>query len=154
MGITIHFRGRVNPKIRTKEFYIYAALISREFGWMISDLESRENNVAYFEIHPHEFCEPMIFNITPEGFFSDHCKTQFAPIDVHKKMISLFEQVKKKLSEFLIQDEGGYWETRDEKHLERQITNCFLAIRDEMDKDPEYYGPVKTEDGRIVDLTK
>jgi len=75
-------------------------------------------------------------------------------LEVHKGVISLFDQLKIKLSELIIQDEGGYWETRNEDHLLEQITNCYLAIQKEKEEDPDAYGPVKTEDGRITDLVK
>lgn len=154
MGVTIHFQGKMNPKIRVKEFYILSSLICKEFDWEITDLAETDQKGHIFIITPHENCELLIFRITPEGFFSDHCKTQFAPPEIHKGIVSLFDQVKIKFSELIIKDEGGYWETRDEDHLLEQITNCYLAIQAEKEKDPEAYGPVKTEDGRITDLVQ
>ncbi len=154
MGVTIHFRGKMNPKIRVKELYILSSLICKEYGWEITEMVETEQKGQVFVITPHENCELLIFRITPEGFFSDRCKTQFAPLEVHKGVISLFDQLKIKLSELIIQDEGGYWETRNEDHLLEQITNCYLAIQKEKEEDPDAYGPVKTEDGRITDLVK
>jgi hypothetical protein len=154
MGVTIHYQGRVNQKIRLKEFHILSSLICKEHGWEISDMTETEQKGSLFVINPHENCEPLIFRITPEGNFSDHCKTQFAPIEVHKGIVSLFDQVRIKLSQLIIQDEGGYWETRDEEFLQDKIMDCYLAIQKTKEEDPETYGPVKTEDGRIVDLMK
>jgi hypothetical protein len=69
-------------------------------------------------------------------------------------VVDLFEQCRKKLSELVIQDEGGYWESRNAEALEDRITKCFLEMKKSMDEDPSYYGPVKSEDGRITDLVK
>jgi hypothetical protein len=154
MGVTIHYQGKLNPKIKVKELHIYAGLICREMKWEITDMVETDFNGHRFEITPHVNCEALLFRITPEGYFSDHCKTQFAPLEVHKNIISLFQQIKIKLSELIIQDEGGYWESHDEKFLEERIMNCFYAIQKEMDNNPDAYGPVKSEDGRIVDLIK
>ena len=154
MGVTIHFRGRMNPKIKTKELYIYSSLICRELKWWISDYEETEQGGHLFEIRPHENCEPLIFRLNPEGHFGDHCKTQFAPTEVHMGIVSLFDQLKIKLSELVIRDEGQYWETRKEKVLDENIQTCYLAIEKTKEEDPEFYGPVKSEDGRIADLVK
>lgn len=154
MGVTIHFRGKLNPKIRVKEFYILSSLICKEYDWDITELTETAQKGNSFKITMHEHCEPLFFYLNPEGMFSDRCKTQFAPIDIHKKIVSLFDQVKIKFSELIVQDEGGYWETRDEDHLELQITNCFLFMQKEKDENPDFYGPIKTDDERIVDLTR
>lgn len=154
MGISIHYQGRVNQKIRLKEFHIFSSLICKEFGWEISDMTETDEKWSIFEIQPHENCEPLIFRITPEGNFSDHCKTQFAPIEIHKGIVSFFDQVKIKLSQLIIQDEAGYWEMRNEELLQDKLLDCYLAIQKTKEEDSEAYGPVKMEDGRIVDLMR
>jgi len=154
MGVTIHFRGKLNPKIRVREFYILTSLICKEYGWDITEIKETAQKGNGFKITPHENCEPLFFNLNPEGLFSDRCKTQFAPMDIHKKIVSLFDQVKIKLSELIIQDEGGYWETRKDEHLQKQIENCFIFMQKEKDENPDFYGPIKTDDERIVDLTR
>jgi hypothetical protein len=154
MGITIHFQGRMNPKIKTKEFYILTSLICKENKWEVTDLQETEQKGLIFVVTSHENCELLIFRITPEGYFSDHCKTQFAPIEVHMGIIKLFDQVRIKFSELIIKDEGGYWESRDQTVLQERIDDCYIAMQKEKEADPEYYGPVKNEEGRIVDLVK
>lgn len=169
MGITIHYRGRISPKSPARQFYILAGLICKEKGWAISDLMETngpavliqmdgeipyEGKLLSFSIDPHEHCEPLNFQITGEGYFKNWCKTQFAPMDIHMGIVDLFDQVKIKLSELVIQDEGGYWEFRDARVLEERIVQCFLEIQKSKEDDPEYYGPVKSENGRITDLIK
>lgn len=169
MGITIHYRGKLHPKVKPKEFYLYAGLTAKEKGWKASDLfESEgpallahpEEDLAYngklstFVIEPHEHCEPLAFQITADGYFRNWCKTQFAPLEIHKGIVDFFSQMRIKFSEMVIQDEGGFWELRDEKVLEERIVTCFLEMQKTKDEDPEYYGPVKNEKGRITDLVK
>jgi hypothetical protein len=169
MGITIHYHGRVNPKVRTKEFYLFAGFVCKEKGWAVSDLIETDGKamlphpdgdipytgkLSTFRIDPHEHCEPITFQITAEGYFKNWCKTQFAPLEIHMGIVDLFSQCKIKFSELVIQDEGGYWETRDAEALEERIVKCFLEMRKTMDEDPDYHGPVKSEDGRITDLVK
>jgi hypothetical protein len=169
MGITIHYRGRVNPKLKIREFYILAGLFCKEKGWEITDLvetvggallDQPDGGIPYegrlysFAITIHENCEPLAFQITSEGYFKNWCKTQFAPPEVHRGIVELFDQVRIKLSELVIQDEGGYWETRDAQALEARIVKCFMEMHKTQEEDPEYYGPVKDEKGRITDLVK
>jgi hypothetical protein len=169
MGITIHYRGRVNPKLKIKEFYIYCKLICDEKKWSISSMEETsgpalliqmdgeipyDGKLVSFAIDAHENCEPVQFQITSEGYFNNWCKTQFAPLEIHMGIVDMFAQVKIKLAELVIRDEGGYWETRDAGALEERIVDCYLEIQKSKDEDPEYYGPVKSENGRITDLLK
>ncbi len=169
MGITIHYRGRVSPKVKTKEFHIYAGLICKEKKWKITDLSETEGDavldhpdgeipyqgkLSTFVITPHEHCDPVTFQITGDGYFKNWCKTQFAPLEVHVGLVDLFRQVKIKLSELVIQDEGGFWESNNAEALEERIIKCFMEIQKSKEDDPEYYGPVKSENGRITDLMK
>lgn len=169
MGITIHYRGRVNPQLPVKQFYIYAGLICKEKHWSVTDLietdgaavlNDAEEDIPYtgklntFCITLHEHCEPMLFQITSDGYFKNWCKTQFAPLEYHMGIVDFFSQVKIKLSELVIQDEGGYWESRDAEALEERVIKCFLEMQKSKDEDPSYYGPVKSENGRITDLMK
>ncbi|MDQ3001922.1 MAG: hypothetical protein M3Y08_11765 [Fibrobacterota bacterium] len=169
MGITIHYRGRVHPKTPVKQFYILTQLICNEKKWTTTGMAETDGpailvhldeeipyngKLTTFSVKTHENCEPLLFQITHEGYFRNWCKTQFAPIEIHKGIVDLFEQVKIKLVELVIEDDGGFWETRDSEVLEERILNCYLAIQKAKEEDPEYYGPIKGEDGRIVDLLK
>ena len=169
MGITIHYRGRVSPKLKSKDLYIYASLICKEKKWTISVLSETDGEgvldhpdgeipyqgkLSTFVIRPHEHCEPVTFQITQDGYFKNWCKTQFAPLDVHIGLLDLFRQVKIKLSELVIQDEGGYWESNSAESLEERIVKCFMEMQKSRDEEPDYYGPVKSENGRITDLMK
>jgi hypothetical protein len=46
------------------------------------------------------------------------CKTQFANIDAHVRIIALLDNLKKKYcADLKVNDEGAYWETRDRRIL-------------------------------------
>lgn len=170
MGISIHYQGRVSPSVKTREVWIYASLICKEKGWSITDmvetdgpaiLEQQDGEeISYtgklctFAIGLHEHCEPLLFQITHEGYFRNWCKTQFAPLEIHKDVVDFFHQMKKKFSELIIQDEGGFWESNDAEALEARIIKCFMEMQNTKDEDPDLYGPVKSENGRITDLMK
>ncbi len=170
MGITIHYQGRIAPKMKAREVWIYASLISKEKGWKCTELSESEGTailpqndgdgitytgkLASFVIEPHEHCEPLAFQITQDGYFHNWCKTQFAPMEIHQGVVDFFRQMKKKFGELVIQDEGGFWESNDAQALEDRIIKCFMEIQNSKDEDPTYYGPVKSEDGRITDLMK
>lgn len=170
MGITIHYQGRVAPKMKNREVWIYASLIAKEKNWKISELTETEGpailtqidgeeiqydgKLATFAMEMHEHCEPLLFQITAEGYFRNWCKTQFAPLEIHMGLVDFFHQMRKKFGDLVIQDEGGYWETGDAEALEKRIIKCFMEMQNAKDEDPAYYGPVKSEDGRITDLMK
>ena len=169
MGITISYRGRVNPKLKLREFYIYSTLVSKEKGWSISEMEERDGltmleqkdgEIPYtgkllsFSIDIHENCEPLQFQITQDGYFNNWCKTQFAPLEAHIGVVDFFTQVKIKLAELVVQDEGAYWESRDKEALEERIIRCYMEMQKAKEEDPDYYGPIKSEKGRITDLVK
>jgi hypothetical protein len=170
MGITIHYRGRLGQKVKARELYIFASLICKEKGWEISGfaetegeamLDHPDGEIPYtgklstFAITLHENCEQLTFQVTADGYFKNWCKTQFAPLEVHRGIVDMFSQLKIKLGELVIQDEGGYWETRNAEALEERIVKCFLEMQNTKDEDPGYYGPIKSsENGRITDLVK
>lgn len=55
-------------------------------------------------------------NVRDERFTA--CKTQFGSIDSHIHIIDLFDVLKKRyITDLVINDEGGYWESRDYKLL-------------------------------------
>ncbi len=55
-------------------------------------------------------------NVRDERFVT--CKTQFGSIDAHIQIIDLFDVLKKRyITDLVINDEGGYWESRDYKFL-------------------------------------
>lgn len=169
MGVTIHYRGRLKPKETARNLYIMTKLVCDGKKWTISPFMEGEDTLRFrqnplqkeysglvssFIVQAHENCEPIAFHITRDGYFEDRCKTQFAPLEVHKGVVGLLDSLKGRLAELVVQDEGHYWETRSQDKLEHQITVCFEEIVKTKQEDPDYYGPVKEADGRITDLVR
>src|SRR5687768_9627818 len=118
MGITIHYRGKVSPKVKLKEFFAYSKVLSDERKWKIEGQEDE------FHILPHDNCELLNFRIAGDGTFQDTCKTQFAPIETHIQIVDFLTSLKLKLSELVVRDEGEYWELRKKERLALQIESC------------------------------
>jgi hypothetical protein len=169
MGITIHYRGQLKPKEAARNVYIMAKLAAQEKRWTITDFYAGEGTLSFtghpgrkdyhgpihsFTILPHEHCEPVCFRFTEDGYFEERCKTQFAPLEVHLGVIDVLDSIKSRLSQLIVEDEGHFWETRKRENLEKNVMRCFEEILAEKERDPELYGPVKDEDGRITDLVK
>jgi len=58
------------------------------------------------------------------------CKTQFAHIDGHIEMVELLSMLKGRyLSNLAVNDEGGYWESRDKKTLAEKRIFLDQCIR-------------------------
>lgn len=169
MGVTIHYRGRLKPKETPRNLYILAKLLCDGKKWPISQFIEGEDTLTFrkhpaqreyrgmvhsFIIKPHEHCEPLAFHITRDGYFEDRCKTQFAPPEVHLGVVDLLDNIKRRLGELVVEDEGHYWETRSQERLEKQVMACYEEILRTKEEDPAYYGPVKEPDGRITDLAR
>jgi hypothetical protein len=169
MGITLHYRGRLSAKEKPRVVYHLAKVFCDARKWPISDLVEQEDvlefrrtpgmkeyrgPVSTFVVQPHENCEPFRLAFTREGRFEDHCKTQFAPLEVHQGLVGLLEDLKGRMAEMVVEDEGHYWESRDADRLEANIIRCFEEILKAKEEDPSYYGPVKEDDGRITDLVR
>lgn len=61
--------------------------------------------------------------------FTTSTKTQYAGPYAHIALIKLLKYVAAKyLDDFILSDEGYYWETSDEKKLMNQFKNYYAAI--------------------------
>lgn len=151
MGVTLHYRGRLKPKETPRSLLIAASLFCEGKKWKVSEVKGP---TVSFVVEPHEHCEPLGFALDKDGNFADRCKTQFAPLEVHMGIVDLFESIRGRLAELIVQDEGHYWETRSRERLELQVAECFEQMIQAKDQDPALYGPVKDDDGRITDLAR
>jgi hypothetical protein len=98
-----------------------------------------------FAIHPGAVSEPASFGFyyrrfangaPPEWYWGCSCKTQYASLlseqhflDVHKRLIAILDRAKALGIQVEVHDEGGYWETRDDRELVRHVEkmNHILA---------------------------
>jgi hypothetical protein len=71
-------------------------------------------------------------------------KTQYAGIEIHKLVIHLLKYLSKKyLQDFIVSDEGGYWETGDEKLLQetfKRYTILIESFASSLETYPKKYG--------------
>ncbi len=124
--------------------------ISNELNWKskIIDVNKSEKCYKGIIIRPHEKSETLSFIFNPKGslinpailMFDDFSqkyvyyvsiKTQFAPIEIHIAVIKLLKYLKNVFIKNLeVLDEGGYWETLDERILENKMR--FLASKIEL----------------------
>lgn len=145
MGITIHYRGKLNNPEDIGKIQSEMSDIAKEFNWTFTIIDDVEQNVNGIIVKPHEDSESLsilvnknlhlislaalIFNEADEEsakFVAT--KTQFAPIHVHISIIKLLKYLKKKyINNLEVNDEGDYWKTMDENVLKEKMD--FLASR-------------------------
>jgi hypothetical protein len=143
MGITIHYKGKLNSPDLINPFCEELMDISKEMGWHYDffDFEKKQDKLPLkgLFIGVHKKAESLVFMIDQSGFlrnpimiepFSDgndttyfnHTKTQFAPVEVHIAIIKLLKYIQKKyMSNLEVWDEGTYWEKEDPIVLKEKI---------------------------------
>jgi len=143
MGITIHYKGKLNYTDLIDPFCEELVDISKEMGWHYDyfDFDKKKDKIPLkgLFIGVHKKAEPLIFMMDQSGFlrnaimiehFNDdddttyfnHTKTQFAPVDVHIAIIKLLKYIHKKyIANLEVWDEGDYWEKEDPVILKEKI---------------------------------
>ena len=140
MGLSIHYRGQIKDMSLVPKLIGELKEISSMLQW---DNDVFDDEIAKgISLLPAD-SEPVIVAFTPDGklcspyllyhniqpAFWISVKTQFAGIEVHKAVIRLLKYVNTNyFSDFELHDEGGYWETDDEKVLEKQFKTYDLAM--------------------------
>ena len=75
-----------------------------------------------------------------ENLYCLHTKTQYAGIEIHKKIILLFDYLNSTFfDKFELQDEGEFWETRDEELLKtifNRYTNLIESFQSSLENIP------------------
>jgi hypothetical protein len=91
-----------------------------------------------------------------ENLYYLHTKTQYAGIEVHKKIIMLFDYLNKTYFEdFKLNDEGEYWETRDEELL-KSTFNRYTNLIESFESNLEYnrINKGETPENHLIRLAK
>jgi hypothetical protein len=163
LGVTIHYQGKLNPK-RFPSFQSLIVKKCKDSTWGL-DISSKKNRSSgffsklfnfeadrpLFVLDPHPDCEPLIFDFSYDWRMKGWVKTSFAPIEVHVEIVELLRKIESCFVDFRLVDEGEYAETNDLEVLEehrmsiRQMIDALIA--------KGARGPIKLEDGRIVDCT-
>ena len=153
MGVTIHYKGKLNSADELDSFCEEMEDITKSMGWKYSAFNFNENDKEPLKgliIRPHEKSEPLPFMIDKKGFLRNpfmleiskgddkftwynHTKTQFAPVDVHVAVIKLLKYIQQKyISNLDVYDEGEYWQTGNEKILKRKI-DFLNSVMDQLE---------------------
>jgi len=167
MGVTIHFEGKL------KSEFDYEQLISKTIDFAKNDgfeyffidntdklLERVKNEEDWdyegqtkgIEIKFNEIIDPFILEFDRDLYIQEYCKTQFADIDTHIKIIDFLREIEKHFQELLIDDEGEYWETNNKTILQEHIDNCNKVMENMKMENPKTDGPYRMSNGRILDL--
>lgn len=142
MGITIHYKGKLNSVDDIGSFCEEMEDITKSMDWKCSTFDFDNKSKVPLKgviIGPHEKSEPLPFMVDKNGFLRNpfmleiskdndeftwfnHIKTQFAPIEIHIAVIKLLKYIQQKyISNLDVYDEGDYWQTGDENILKGKI---------------------------------
>jgi hypothetical protein len=167
MGVTIHFEGQLSSPENFEKVILTAKSFAEDNG--LEYFQFQEDNKLLqrvkdeqdwdyegptkgIQLQPDVNCDPLILEFDKNFYLQEYCKTQFADISVHILVVDLLRQIAPYFQNFVVEDEGDYWNTRDINILQWHIDNCFQAIEDAKKEDATMDGPYRLSNGRIVDL--
>lgn len=166
MGVTIHFEGQLKDGNAFSNCMEKVREFAEQLKVELYDISSTSTTLSRVkdekdwdytgptkgvELYPHEACEPLRFEFDENLYIQEYVKTQFAPQEIHKKIIELFHSLEAEFETLDICDEGEYWETSNMEILEGHIYNCANALADLIEK-KNVKGPIRLESGRIIDF--
>jgi hypothetical protein len=136
MGLSFHYSGTIRNTELISPLIEEAEDICNDFGWICQIID--DNKLKGICISPPE-SEPLFLTFEPGGrlcspaeimvnepadpfYYTIHTKTQFAGPTAHMALLRLFKYLGDKyFSELIVDDEGLYWGTWDEKVLLAQF---------------------------------
>lgn len=142
MGISIHYKGKLNSKDLIDPFCDEIKDISDSMDWDYTIIKHELKNEISLKglfIKPHEKAELLQFVFDKKGYlrnalhldyddkdddisFFNHIKTQFAPVEIHIAIIKLMHYLKEKyINNLEVYDEGRFWETNNENLLNERL---------------------------------
>lgn len=153
MGVTIHYKGKLDCVENIDSFCEEMEDIAKSMGWKYSVFDFNEKDREPLKgliIGPHQKSEPLPFMVDKKGFLRNpfmleiskgddeytwfnHIKTQFAPVEIHVAVIKLLKYIQQKyISNLDVYDEGDYWQTGDQTLLKRKI-NFLNSVMDQFE---------------------
>ncbi len=170
MGITIHFSGELKNKDALQEVIKIGEEYASRNKWNVELINEKSKKLERVKngkdwdyigptkgivLYPHINCEPIYLEFDKDFYIQEYCKTQFAGIDIHIKIVELLHLIKPYFKRFKVIDEGEFWVTKDKKKLENRFHSCFRALKEELDKlnkkGVSYQSPVRVNK-RIMDI--
>ncbi|MCK4446815.1 MAG: hypothetical protein KAW56_07015 [Candidatus Marinimicrobia bacterium] len=147
MGITVHYKGRINDPVNIDRLIDEINDICEDMKWEYTIIQKEENDIGHpprllvgqaikgivFTIH--EKCDMVGFIFDKKGYlrspisipyFEENdddqlvvsVKTQYSSPDIHIVLIKLLRYIKSKYIENLeVTDEGEFWETSNKERL-------------------------------------
>ncbi|WPR70945.1 hypothetical protein SLW70_13535 [Flavobacterium sp. NG2] len=167
MGVTIHFEGKLKSDFEYEKIMLDAKAFAEankmehEFFTETEKLLLRHKDGEEWDysgptkgirIQPHDNTDPLLLEFDENNYIQEYCKTQFADIAIHIKIVEFLKSVENYFDNLKVNDEGEYWQTADKGILQNRIDTCFYQIETLKQNDPTLDGPYKTEGDRIVDL--
>lgn len=167
MGITVHFEGKLKDEASFKAICSKAEAFAKEMEWPFSLISEQEvklertrdeedwdyiGPVKGVEIFPHEACEPFRLEFDKDLYIQEFTKTQFAPVEIHVLLIDFLRSNLEMFESIEVIDEGEFFDTNDLELLNKHLQACNAQLEQYLEQPDKYYGPVKLENGRIVDL--
>jgi hypothetical protein len=167
MGVTIHFEGTLRDQAAYEEVVRTARTLAEQEGWKWQVINEsgttlrrlrNEQEADYtgptrgIALYPHENSETLQLEFDRDLFVQDYIKTQFAPIEVHLKVVGLLKEIAPQFSQLVVDDEGEYWDTDSVDVLAAHMQACVRAIEEQLASRPNLEGPVRLSSGRIADL--
>lgn len=167
MGVTIHYEGRLRDDASFERVMKVIETFARAAGWrteLVASEHARLTRVIDEEdadydgpvrgivVYPHDDCDPMALVFGSDLFAQDFVKTQFAGVDVHRRVVELLQAIEPHFSSLMVEDEGEFWETLDAQVLEMHIENTNRVLAEYLAEHPGAQAKVKLPTGRMVDI--
>ena len=167
MGVTIHFSVLLRKHEDLDSVLKAATSFAESREWACNPLDEsnacliRSNDDDEWEyrgptsgvvLFPDKRCDPLRLEFGTDLRAQDFVKTQFAGVEVHQEIAELFRELEPLFDEVIVEDEGGYWDTRDTQTLTRNIAACDAALKQALDENPTARGPVQLPSGRWADV--
>ena len=155
MGITIHYKGKLNSTNQIDSFCEEIEDIAKSMEWEYTAIDERTDNSLnqlkglFIQPHPNSEFLQLIVDLhgnlrnvimldhlkdDSKTTYLNHTKTQFAPTDVHIAIVKLFKYLQQKyISNLDVYDEGDYWQTEDVRVLQKKFD--FLNAKMDMMED-------------------
>jgi hypothetical protein len=166
-GVTIHYEGHAKNSAAVDGALAMARVQAKLNGWTIVDASLPSTSLTRViadekkpyvgplkgvVIYAHEQCEPIHLQFGRDLFLQDFVKTQFAGAEVHVKIVGLFRKLQRYFADLKIDDEGEYWTSRDQVKLAAHLEDTRKAMEKILRSRPTARGPLRTNEGRMIDL--
>jgi len=169
MGVTIHFEGTLRDEAAFEHVIRSARTLAEQEGWKSEVIAENiatlwrvrnEEDCEYtgptrgILLYPHENAEPLRLEFDRDLFMQDYIKTQFAPAEIHIRVVRLLKEIAPQFVNLTVEDEGEFWESESREVLAGHLDACFRAINDQLKSRSDVRGPVRLANGRIADLVE